>query len=125
MKEKEYFVITTRDEFRRIASEDILYVKADGNYSIFYLANVATHFQITGQLGHVAGWIEERLPNSSKNFVKVGRSLIINMVYIYHIYPNLHILRLLDKNLNVIELRAGEEALNTLKNNIIEKKIQR
>lgn len=123
MKEKEYFVIVTRDEYRRIASDDILYIQADANYSKIFLTNGSTKFQITGQLGHVAGWIDERLPNSSKNFVKVGRSLIINMEYIYHIYPNLHILRLLDKNLNVIELKAAEEALNRLKNNIIEKKI--
>lgn len=57
---------------------DILYIKADGNYSIVYLQN-GLNKVITLNIGH----IEDQLADFS--FFRLDRSLLINLKYLEHI----------------------------------------
>lgn len=66
---------------RRVSADDILYVKADGNYSEFHLSNNRT-FTITRQLGKVKEIFDSLKHNP---FVYLGRSYIVNQEYISYI----------------------------------------
>lgn len=121
MKEKEYFLINTRDELRQFASDNILYVLADANYSKIVLTN-NTNYEVTGKLKDVTMMMDEQLPKTAKNFARVGRSLIINLTYLHYIWPAQGKLELLDRNMDKISLKAGEDALKILKKNVVEKR---
>ena len=67
----EWLRISTSTEMVRVATTEIVYVKADGNYSEIVLINNRKH-RITMQLHSFESY-----------FVRVGRSLIVNKRYIY------------------------------------------
>lgn len=70
-----HYSFNTRAGVLFIKAEDILYVKADGNYSIFYLAD-GTKQTVTMTLGHISGILKEDY------FYRAGRSFIININYL-------------------------------------------
>lgn len=77
----EWFKIITSTELLRVATTEIVYVKAEGNYSEFVLINGRKH-RITRQLHTIEGYFQQLHRNF---FRRVGRSLIVNMRYIYRI----------------------------------------
>jgi two-component system, LytTR family, response regulator len=58
-----------------IDKDEIVYVEASGNYSVFHLANNKTE-----TITMILGKVEEQLPE--ENFFRVSRSFIINLSYI-------------------------------------------
>ena len=63
----------------RVATDEIVYVRADGNYSDLVLANGKSR-RMTFQLNY----FEKAFHKLQNNlFVRVGRSLIVNKRYIY------------------------------------------
>ena len=75
----EWLRISTSNELVRVATDDIVYVRADGNYSNLMLTNGMSR-TMTLQL-HDFEDAFKRLQNNM--FVRVGRSLIVNKRYIY------------------------------------------
>jgi len=75
----EWLRITTSTELVRVATDEIVYVRADGNYSDLVLTNGKSR-KMTFQL-HFFDEVFQRLHNNM--FVRVGRSLIVNKRYIY------------------------------------------
>jgi len=75
----EWFRIFTSTEMVRVATDEIVYVLADGNYCDMVLINGKRH-KMTFQLH----FFEENFKLLRHNpFVRVGRSLIVNKRYIY------------------------------------------
>lgn len=74
-----WLIIKTATELVRVQAEDVVYVKADGNYSEMLLYNGSKH-TMTFQLHHFEN-VFQRLKNNS--FVRVGRSVIVNKNYIF------------------------------------------
>ena len=75
----EWLRISTSNMLVRVATNEIVYVKADGNYSNLVLTNGNTRnmpFQL-----HYFDEVFQQLQNNM--FVRVGRSLIVNKRYIY------------------------------------------
>ena len=75
----EWLRISTSAELVRVATDEIVYVRADGNYSDLVLTN-GQRRKMTFQL-HFFDEVFQQLQNNM--FVRVGRSLIVNKRYIY------------------------------------------
>ncbi len=75
----EWLRISTSTEMVRVATDEIVYVRADGNYSDLMLTNGKCR-KMTFQL-HFFDEIFQQLHQNM--FVRVGRSLIVNKRYIY------------------------------------------
>lgn len=74
---KEYF----------IAIEDILFVKADGNYSTIYLTQHTKYPTIRIQIGQLWKLIEETVPSEKHTLARIGRSYVIAMKYLQYADP--------------------------------------
>ena len=75
----EWLRISTSAEMVRVATDEIVYVRADGNYCDLVLTN-GTRRKMTFQLH----FFEEIFQSLQYNtFVRVGRSLIVNKRYIF------------------------------------------
>ena len=75
----EWLRISTSSELVRVATDEIVYVRADGNYSDLMLTNGNSR-KMTFQL-HFFDEVFQQLQNNM--FVRVGRSLIVNKRFIY------------------------------------------
>ncbi len=107
-------VFTTATEIVRIPSETVVYVSADGNYSVITMAD-GESFVLTMQLGHVERRIAELLDSDDNRFIRIGKSLIVNSDFIAFINPQRQKMVLSDCHTFRRELTASKEALRALK----------
>lgn len=108
-----------------ISISQLLYIKAEGNYSYFFWIDNAPHpagkpdktigTVITIQLGEIDKLIEKLDNDDRKKLVRIGRSLIINLQYLYKIDLTRTELHLMDRAHNIHTLEASHEALSKLK----------
>ena len=75
----EWFIIKTSTLLMRVAVDEIVYVKADGNYCDLVLINGRSR-KMTFQLHHFED--NFKLLKNADLFVRVGRSLIVNRQYV-------------------------------------------
>lgn len=109
---KKHLIISTANDLIRIAPEKIVYISSDGNYSNIMLTDNETRM-ITNQLGQIEAMINEQL--GKDNFIRIGRSYIINRSYIYYInVPNQKLI-LSDNLMFTHTVSASREALKMLK----------
>ena len=100
----EWMIIKTSNLLVRVAVDEIVYIKADGNYCDLVLINGQKR-RFTSQL-HVF----ENNINSLKNadmFIRVGRSIIVNKHYI-------RIIDLYDQTITFGYLQAKPEELGSI-----------
>lgn len=114
-----HLVISTSNDLLRVAASHILYISSDGNYCNFFQTGGEMRL-VTYQLGQVERMIAEQLPELSTQFVRIGKSLIINLNYVYYIHVPKQQLILVDGQQNRYTLSASKEALKALKE-LIEK----
>ncbi len=109
----EWLRISTSTELVRIATDEIVYVHADGNYSDLVLTNGKSR-KMTFQL-HFFEEVFQQLQHNT--FIRVGRSYIVNKRYI-------HVINLSDQTLifsgklitgEIKHLNVSREALKQLK----------
>lgn len=74
----EWLKIATASELVRIATDEIVYILADGNYCDIMMTNGKTH-KMTFQLHYFEEYLA-KLENST--FSRVGRSVIVNKKHI-------------------------------------------
>ena len=111
----EYLTLTNSTEIIRIASEDIVFIKGDGNYSDIYLSNGKSE-NVTYQLHGLMDKLEKF---NYCPFRRVGKSLIVNKDYIFKVNPGLQKLILASSNLyDDIHIKASKEALKELKDKL-------
>lgn len=95
--------------------EDILYIQSDKNYSDVYMIwGERRTFSL--QLGEMEELIEKKLPESGENFLRIGKQLIINGVYLSKLRPKDQLVLLMDRDGKYYSLTAGCEAVRELKN---------
>lgn len=121
MRMDEYLVISTNNDLLRIASGNIMYITADGNYSSIMQSNGEGKY-VVQQLGTIERMIGHQLRETGENFIRIGKSLIINKQYIYYINISKQQLVLSNGHSNQNQLSASKEALHQLKE-IIDKSI--
>ena len=115
-------IISTTIELVRISPTKIVYISSDGNYST--LMQVDGELRILShQLGQIEKMIETQLRNDSNNFIRIGKSLIINRAYIYYINVAKQKLILSDAATFNYSVPASREALKQLKD-LVEKEMK-
>ena len=109
----EWLRISTSTELVRVATDEIVYVRADGNYSDLVLTNGKSR-KMTFQL-HFFDEVFQQLQNNM--FVRVGRSLIVNKRYIHVINLTEQILIFSGQQINgdIRPVNVSREALRQLK----------
>ena len=70
-----------------ISIEDILFAKADGNYSNIYLTQHTKYDTIRIQIGQLWKLIEEAVSSEKHSLARIGRSYIIAIKYLQYADP--------------------------------------
>lgn len=109
-----HLLIATSNDLLRVAASHILYISSDGNYCNFFQTGGEMRL-VTYQLGQLERMIADQLPELSKNFVRIGKSLIINRNHVYYIHVPKQQLILVDGQQNRYTLTASKDALKALK----------
>ena len=109
----EWLRISTSTELVRVATDEIVYVRADGNYSDLVLTNGKSR-KMTFQL-HFFDEVFQQLQNNM--FARVGRSLIVNKRYIHVINLTEQILIFSGQQIkgDIKPVSVSREALKQLK----------
>ena len=109
----EWLRISTSTELVRVATDEIVYVRADGNYSDLMLTNGKSR-KMTFQL-HFFDEVFQQLHNNM--FARVGRSLIVNKRYIHVINLTEQILIFSGQQIksDIKPVNVSREALKQLK----------
>lgn len=107
-------VISKGTELLRVPAARLVYISADGNYS-----NIVTQDNrskmVSFQLGQLEDLIGDQLGEKGENFIRLGRGLIINSDFVYHIDIAKQQLILSDCHDCYHELSASREVLIKLK----------
>ena len=109
----EWLRISTSTELVRVATDEIVNVRADGNYSDLVLTNGKSR-KMTFQL-HFFDEVFQQLQNNM--FARVGRSLIVNKRYIHVINLTEQILIFSGQQIksDIKPVNVSREALKQLK----------
>ena len=86
MTPKQIHIKDGRKEYY-ISIEDILFAKADGNYSNIYLTQHTKYDTIRIQIGQLWKLIEEAVSSEKHSLARIGRSYIIAMKYLQYADP--------------------------------------
>ena len=109
-----HLVISKGTELLRVPLASLMYVSADGNYSLVVTKD--SHKTLMSlQLGQIEALISEQLGSSGSVFIRAGRGLIINTDYINYIDISKQLLVLSDCEGSCHELSASREVLVKLK----------
>ena len=108
----EWLKITTNSEINQIPTDEIIFIKGDGNYSDIFLANGKKE-NVISQLHDLM----DKLTTLNYNpFYRVGKSLIINRDYVFKVNPGLQRIILSNRRLDkYILIKAYKDALKQLK----------
>jgi len=117
-----HLVISTSNDLLRVAAGQILYISSDGNYCNIFQTGGEIRL-VTFQLGQIERMIADQLSELSQQFVRIGKSLIVNLNYVYYINVPKQQLILVDWQQNRYTLSASKEALKALKD-LIERSIK-
>ena len=118
---KRHIIISTTNDLVRIAPENIVYIASDGTYSTLVQADGESRM-LSFQLGQIESLIHLQLGESTRDFIRIGRCLIINRSYINYINVSKQKITLSDSKSFRHELTASREALKQLKE-ILEKEV--
>ena len=112
-------VISTSIDLVRIAPDKIVYIASDGNYSTLIQSDGEMRM-LSFQLGQIERMISSQLGSDGNQFIRIGKSLIINRSFIYYInIPKQKLILSDTSNINHT-VTASKEALKLLKE-LIEK----
>ena len=109
-----HLVISKGTELLRVPLNSLMYISADGNYSIVVTKD--SHKTLMSiQLGQIESLMAEQLGSSGSVFIRAGRGLIINTDYINYIDISKQLLVISDCEGSRHELSASREVLIKLK----------
>lgn len=118
-----YLMIKTRDELLRIKIGQILYFKADRNYTKLLLSN-GIQFTFAINIGKIEELLEKQVSGSNDMLVRVGKSHIINKTHILQINLPKQKLLLLTQEGKPRELVISKDPLKQLKE-ALEKEVEK
>jgi len=110
-----YLYFNNRDEFYRIALDQIIYFEADKNYTFMQLAT-GQKLAFTFSLQKMQKYLADSLGDDARKFVRIGKSHIINVTYIYNIDLSKRMVRLMHPaSSTVYGLKMSYDALRNLR----------
>ena len=108
----------TSNELLRVNIRDIIYVEADGNYCHMHMKGGCEQ-DLWFNKKHFTDIVEEQMSDEMPIFIEVGRSYIINRMYIYSINPIKGKLSLYGSGCEqIISLDVSQAALGKLRDYI-------
>lgn len=107
-------LFSTSTELIRVSAADVVYIRADGNYSVITMAD-GGDYVLTMQLGQIERRLADEVNTGGNRFVRIGKSLIVNCEYISFINPSRQKLVLSDCRSFRHDVSASREALKALK----------
>lgn len=116
---KEKLLIHTVNEAYSFNPSQVICIEADGNYSNLHLSN-GNEYLLSFQLGQAENIIKEQLSYSNHSFVRVGKSLIINMDELICVNITKQTLELNQPSGERLLFNASREALKKLMNFLID-----
>lgn len=111
---KDVLLISKGTELVRVPLCNLVFIQASANYSEVVTVN-GKRTLVSFQLGQIEDLIEEQLGEDRGDFLRIGRGLIINSTYIFHIDVTRQKLVLSDGDRCWFELSASREVLGKLK----------
>ena len=112
---EKYIYFNSRDSLFRIALSRIVYFEADKNYTNLCLNN-GQKLVFTFGLGAMKDYLETSMKEDARIFVRIGKSLIVNLNYVYKIDLLKQSLQLYDNvTQQTFTLPAAKGALKELK----------
>lgn len=118
---KEKLIIHTVNEAFSFTPSQILCIEADGNYCNLHHFN-GNEYMLSFQLGQVESIIKEQLSYSNNSFVRIGKSLIINLDELISINITRQTLEMNNPMGEKMLFSASREALKKLMNLLMETK---
>lgn len=118
---KEKLLIHTVNEAFCFTPGQVISIEADGNYCNLHHAN-GNEYMLSFQLGQVESIIKEQLSYSNHTFVRVGKSLIVNMDELLCINITRQTLEMNNPVGGKLLFNASREALKKLMNLLVENK---
>lgn len=118
---KEKLLIHTVNEAYSFHPDQVICIEADGNYCNLHLSN-GNEYLLSFQLGQVESIIKEQLSYTNHSFVRVGKSLIINMDELTCVNITKQTLEMNQPSGEKLLFNASREALKKLMNLLIENK---
>ena len=114
MRSSNYLYLNTRDTFYRMDINKIVLFQAQGNYTIFILAN--KHKGIVGvNLSRMSAILNERLGDNAARFARIGRHFIINLTLVYKIDLIKKAIIMSDNATFAYQLSVSKEAVRQLR----------
>jgi DNA-binding LytR/AlgR family response regulator len=107
-----YIVISQNTELIRVPADCLIFMESVGNYSHLYTLD-GNKTLVSLQLGQLEDFINNQ--DDEERFIRVGRSLIININYVYFIDTAKQKLVMSDCSCRRYELEASRVALSRLK----------
>ena len=111
----DHLTLTNANELIRIPAESLVYIASEGNYSDIYTRDREKR-TVTMQLGIIEELIHKQFHTDGNSFVRIGKSLIVNMDFVTYINPAKKQIVLSDSHTFKFNLEASKEALRELKN---------
>ena len=111
---KDVLLISKGTELVRVPLCNLVFIQASANYSEVVTVN-GKRTLVSFQLGQIEDLIEEQLGEDRGDFLRIGRGLIINSTYIFHVDVTRQKLVLSDGDRCWFELSASREVLGKLK----------
>jgi DNA-binding LytR/AlgR family response regulator len=114
--EKTIVYFNTRDEMVKINLHNVVYFQADRNYTDIFFINGA-HITLTTGLVNIEKMLDDpKLNGLLPAFIRLGRSFIVNPIYIFHINVLKQELVLSDTiQTHMYRLQVSRDALKKLK----------
>ena len=110
----QHIVISKGTELHRFPLDALICVTAEGNYS--YVSTLdGRETLVSLQLGQIEDLLSQQLGSGNRNFLRVGRGLIINLDHLNHIDVSKQVLVLSDCRRLRKELSASRDALIKVK----------
>ncbi|MBO7492031.1 MAG: LytTR family transcriptional regulator [Bacteroidales bacterium] len=110
----EFLIIRNTTEFIRFVLDNVVYISAAGNYSDIHTRDNESR-TVTLQLGKIEDDYIEKIASDKKDFVRVGKSLIVNVDYVHVIIPSKGVLILSDNSTFKYTLKADKDVLKDMK----------
>ena len=115
---KEKLLIHTVNEAYSFQPDQVICIEADGNYCNLHLSN-GNEYLLSFQLGQVESIIKEQLSYTNHSFVRVGKSLIVNMYELLCVNITKQTLEMNQPSGEKLLFNASREALKKLMNLLI------
>ena len=110
----DFLTLSNTNELFRIAADSLVCVISDGNYSDIRTRDGDTR-TVTVQLGIIEELIHRQFKSNENECVRIGKSLIVNLRFVYLINPTKKQIILSDNHTFKFSLEASKEALRQLK----------